>query len=194
MRRPYDRKAIHLDAMTAWAEAADSADENSAKFATAEAQAIELATGNADSGARAIKWVRTLYSYELHWSRNGHAPRENTRNRAALPDWERRMGEWARYQRRFERQLSVYQRIRLDRSPAFEWDPNEAAWDRTLNEAIRFVVTHDRLPYLNRSDPAEFATARWLARQLRQHKTGLLTQRRATLIDALLTLARQRNT
>jgi hypothetical protein len=130
-----------------------------------------------------------LHTYEVCWANTGRAPREHTRDLATLPAWERRLGEWARYQRRFERELTTFQRLRLDRSPAFEWDPNEAAWDSALNEAIKIVVNRGRLPFLNGRDRAEFAVARWLGRQMRLRKRGALSQRRETLLDALLSLA-----
>jgi hypothetical protein len=187
---PYDRQALYLDAIAAWADEDRNDDDGSIEYASAEARSIGLPTGEDRPGRRAARWVSTLYSYELHWSRAGHAPREKTRDASTLPEWERRLGEWARYQRRFERKLTSYQRVRLDRSPAFDWDPSEAAWDRALNEAIRIVISNGRLPYLNGDDPSEFAVARWLGRQLRRGQNGNLSARRATLLDGLLNLAR----
>ena len=185
---PYDRRAIHFDAATAWAEG-DQADDSSIRYLSAEARDLGLPVGDVLPGARAETWVARLYAYELHWVAEGRAPREHTRDLSTLPDWERRLGEWARYQRRFDRELSSFQRLRLDRSPAFDWDPNDAAWNRALNEAIRIVVNRHRLPYLNGNDRSEFAIARWLGRQMRLRKQGALSQRRETLLDALLSLA-----
>src|SRR5690554_6361532 len=51
------------------------------------------------------RWVRTLHRYEDFWQEHGRCPRENTRDRASLSGSERRLGEWARYQRRFDHAL-----------------------------------------------------------------------------------------
>ncbi|MFE4951090.1 hypothetical protein ACFQ9V_13390 [Leifsonia sp. NPDC056665] len=189
VQHPYDRRAIHFDAATALAEEGE-ADDASIRYLSAEAKDLGLPANNTRPGARAEIWVERLYSYELHWVAEGRAPREHTRDLSTLPGWERRLGEWARYQRRFDRELSKFQRLRLDRSPAFDWDPNEAAWDRALNAAIQIVVREQRLPYLNGNDRSEFVVARWLGRQLRLRKAGALSKRRETLFDALLSLAR----
>lgn len=189
VEHPYDRRAIHLDAVTSWAEEGEQ-DLASIKYLSAEALDLGLPVGDIRPGARAEFWVSRLYAYELHWNAEGRAPREHTRDLSTLSQWERNLGEWARYQRRFDRELSAFQRHRLDRSPAFDWDPNEAAWDRNLNEAIRIVVREGRLPYLNGSDRSEFVIGRWLGRQLRLQQRGSLSKRRNTLLEALLSLAR----
>jgi len=187
--RQYDRRAIHLDAVSAWSKEVES-DDGSVMYMAAEARQLGLPAPEQKPGARAITWVTRLHAYEAHWLSAGRPPREHTRDLSTLPAWERRLGEWARYQRRFERELAAFQRERLDRSPAFVWDPNEASWDKALNEAIRIVVSQGRLPYLNGADRTEFALARWLGRQLRLRKVGALSARRETLLDALLSLAR----
>ncbi len=89
----------------------------------------------------------------------GRAPRENTRARTTLGDEERRLGEWARYQRRFEDQLNAYQRARLDVSPAFDWDPLESVWRTNLAACVTFVKDMGDLPRLNGEDAREFALA-----------------------------------
>ncbi|WP_194383330.1 hypothetical protein [Microbacterium luteum] len=108
---------------------------------------------------RAAKWIETLHRYEDHWRMLGRAPRENTRARTTLGDEERRLGEWARYQRRFEDQLNAYQRARLDVSPAFDWDPLESVWRTNLAACVTFVKDMGDLPRLNGEDAREFALA-----------------------------------
>ncbi|WP_134562286.1 helicase associated domain-containing protein [Cryobacterium glucosi] len=109
---------------------------------------------------------------------------------ATLPDDERHQGEWARYQRRFEEKLCLYQTIRLDISPAFEWDPHEHAWQTNFAACIQHVQTYGKLPHLNGADKVEFALARWLGRQLRQQQRGAQPAGRAAQLATLLTLQR----
>ena len=96
------------------------------------------------------------------------------------------MAEWARYQRRLEYELCRFQKIRLDVSPSFEWDPQQAAWDARSLSCIRHVSTTGQLPHLNVTDPAEFANARWLGRQLRHLEVGTLLPDRADRLKELL--------
>ena len=100
------------------------------------------------------------------------------------------MGEWARYQRRFDEKLCRYQVIRLDVSPAFVWDPQEHLWQQNFAACVAHFRMTGRMPFLNGSDQSEFACARWLGRQLRQMQTGSLQASRATQIAELLALRR----
>src|SRR5690606_11133766 len=102
------------------------------------------------------------------------------------PVGERRLGEWARYQRRFEADLTGYQRARLCVSPAFEWDPWEANWERQLDGCRQYFAREGRLPILTGTDPAEFRLARWLARALRQRQNGRLDSQRSKALAELL--------
>jgi hypothetical protein len=137
-------------------------------------------------GRRHRNWVGKLHAYESLTELNGRTPRENTRNRAALPAPERRLAEWARYQRRLEDDLCNFQRIRLDVSPAFEWDPQQAAWDAHSFACIHRATTTGQLPHLNSTDLVEFTNARWLGRQLRQLRMGTLLPDRAARINEML--------
>ena len=139
------------------------------------------------SSRRARKWVKKLHSYEEFWRVEGWSPRENTRDLSTLPSAERRLGQWGRYQRRFEENLCRYQEIRLDVSPAFRWDPHEEAWQARLDACIRHRQITGRLPYLKSNDPVEFALARWLGRQLRQLQRGTQLPIRAVPLAAFLT-------
>jgi hypothetical protein len=153
----------------------------------AEFSAVQLNEETSVPTSRlATKWVRALLYYEQFWRVNGRAPRENSRSRDSVPVDERRRGEWARYQRRFVESLSPYQQVRLDVSPAFEWDPLDAQWRNQLNACVLFVIGQNRLPTLNSRDPEEFRAARWLARQLRaSHRRTLAPDRAAALTDLL---------
>lgn len=166
----------------------DDLDPRSASYAEAD----QAGAGTDDPGrlrsSRAMNWVRALGAYEDFWRETGRTPRENTRNRASLPAAERRLGEWARYQRRFEDGLSRYQEIRLDISPAFAWDPHHQSWQQNFDSCTRHVSETGQLPYLNAADPSEFALARWLGRQLRQLQTGTLLPDRADKLPELLTM------
>lgn len=139
-------------------------------------------------GKRATNWVRTLLRFEDFTALEGRTPRENTRLRGTIPAPERRLGEWARYQRRFEDGLTAYQRARLDVSPCFEWDIGESAWKSRSDACVRFRLQHGRLPVLTNRDGDEFALARWLGRQLRALQLGVLDPGRAPHIEKLLRL------
>jgi hypothetical protein len=136
---------------------------------------------------RPHNWVAALRRYELFRMQHLRNPREKTRNAATLPDEERRLGEWARYQRRFDDNLCRYQLLRLDVSPAFAWDPQEESWQRNLLACARHRRVTGVLPRLNSADPLELSLARWLNRQLRRQQTGTLPPSRAKRLDALLT-------
>lgn len=147
--------------------------------------------GDAVRQRRALNWITSLHAYEEHWWRVGRMPRENTRARTTLPDDERHLGEWARYQRRFEGGLNAYQRARLDVSPAFEWDLLERAWNQRLDECATFLSTAGRLPRLRAAEPSEFVLARWLGRQLLRLQCGRLETKRAVELHRLLRKARR---
>jgi hypothetical protein len=187
MRDRTTPKALHARATGLWQHEPDP-DPRSTQYAAAEKQAL---VGDRASGAggnkRAANWISALHRYEGFWNAHARAPRENTRNRATLPGSERRMGEWARYQRRFEDDLCRYQKIRLDVSPAFSWDPLERDWQKHLDECRSHWVENGRLPLLIASEPAEFIQARWLGRQLRQLQAGTLPESRAARLSKLLT-------
>lgn len=106
-------------------------------------------------------------------------------------DEERHLGEWARYQRRFEGGLNAYQRARLDVSPAFEWDPLDRAWNERFEECERFVAAHRTLPRLHAADRAEFVLARWLGRQLLRLRNGRLERARTQKLLRLIREARR---
>ncbi|MBM7827694.1 helicase associated domain-containing protein [Microbacterium aurum] len=124
--------------------------------------------------------------YEAFTELEGRTPRESTRARATLSDDERHLGEWARYQRRHEKQLNVYQHARLDVSPAFAWDIRAAAWERSFETCLAHRARTGKLPRLNGADPEEFALARWLGRQLRELQLGRLDATRGRQLEALL--------
>ncbi|WBM79840.1 hypothetical protein KIV56_16980 [Cryobacterium breve] len=140
------------------------------------------------SSKRADNWAAALHRYEEFARAHGHTPRENTRDRASLPGVERRLGEWARYQRRYADTLTGFQKIRLDVSPAFDWDPLDGLWEARIADCVRHVQDKGRLPYLNGTDRGEFALARWLGRQLRQLQMGTLRTDRAVRLTELLSL------
>jgi hypothetical protein len=135
---------------------------------------------------RATNWATTLRRYEQFWCDVGRSARENTKVRSTLPTSERLLGEWARYQRRFEDHLTAFQEIRLEVSPAFSWDPVDSAWNARLDACRRHVETTGRLPFLNGHNAEEFALARWLNRQLHQLQTGGQPPTRAARLTELL--------
>ena len=159
----------------------------SAEYLEAERLLLDLPPNSElRPGRRHQNWVVKLHAYETFTSGTGWRPRENTRNRTSLPPAERRMGEWARYQRRLEDELCSFQKTRLDVSPAFEWDPQQASWDARSYECIRHALTAGQLPLLNSADLGEFANARWLGRQIRQLQLGTLLPGRAARLNELL--------
>jgi hypothetical protein len=135
---------------------------------------------------RAINWTNKLYRYELFATEFDRTPREHTRNRATLPPDERRLGEWAAYQRRTQDRLARFQWIRLDLSTAFEWDPNDSKWQVRLREYRAHLESTGRQPLHNTDDPTEFRLARWLARQLHLLRLASLHPDRAIQIESLI--------
>jgi hypothetical protein len=179
---------LAAEAFALWQKTGDP-DSRSLIYAKADEDAANGGLGIVVPGdRRAINWVVAVHRYEGFWVLRGATPRENTRNRATLPAVERRMGEWARYQRRFEDGLTGYQKVRLDLSPAFAWDPHEHAWKTNLDQCASHLLFTGRLPYLNSSDQEEFALARWLGRQLRQLQTGTLPSSRVARLNALIAM------
>ena len=158
-------------------------DPAAARYADA---AHRVLTGAPTVHARPTKWINTLHRYEHFWEERNRAPRENTRARHTLTADERHLGEWARYQRRYEEQLNAYQRARLEVSPAFEWDPRAANWQRNLTACHLHRLRTGDLPRLNRDDSTEFALARWLGRQLLRLQYSQLHPDRARRLEGLL--------
>lgn len=139
---------------------------------------------------RAHNWLFRLHRYEQFWNERGRTPRERTRDITTLPDEERRLGEWAARQRRFEHGLTTYQRARLDVSPAFEWDPWDAQWHRNLTACGDLLSRSGRLPALSAEGSSEHALARWLGRQLRANQSRRLAPSRQKALAELLATSR----
>ena len=173
---------LHARALAAW-RSHDPGDTAAARYANTEARML---TGQPAQHKRAERWVTALHRYEQFWRSGGRRPRENTRAQATLPATERRMGEWARYQRRFENKLNAHQRARLDVSPAFTWHPWGTTWQANLAACLDFIERTGRPPRLSHSDDHEFALARWLGRQLHRLQRGQLPSDRVAALNALL--------
>jgi len=173
---------LHALADTIW-RATDPDNTAAARYADAAAAHLAGAPGR---HVRATNWITTLHRYEQFWDAHGRTPRENTRARHTLTDDERHLGEWARYQRRYEERLNLYQRARLEVSPAFEWDLRAANWHRNLTSCHLHLLRTGTLPRLNGDDPIEFALARWLGRQLRRLQQGQLDSAHAVQLNRLL--------
>lgn len=188
MKHPPSPLEIHQLARQLWTIA--TADPDADLFARVDNSYAAGEPVPDSAPRRTVNWVIALHRYEQFWRDTGSTPRENTRDRSALPAFERRMGEWARYQRRFEDTRNGFQRARLDVSPAFQWDPLEHQWSALLEATIKHVVRTGRLPYLNGQDRSEFILARWLGRQLRLRKAGLLPSDRSTRLDEVIALSR----
>jgi len=133
----------------------------------------------------AYRWATELLAFENFATEHGRTPRESA-HAGTIPHHERRLAGWARYQRRFPGRLSRFQLARLEVSPAFRWDPQEAAWFETLAECNQFLGAAGRLPRLHQANPVEKRLARWLNRQLRYQRSGTLPQKRTAAIDLLL--------
>lgn len=179
--------ALYEEAAALWQSLSDEDPDRSILYCEAERRLVTSGLSSDTAGARrAQNWVVALRRYEDFWRAWSRTPRENTRNRDRLPAAERRLGEWARYQRRFEDGLSLYQRIRCDVSPAFVWDLQENAWHTKWVQCSQLLENSGRLPYLNSADQDEFALARWLGRQLRQNQSGTLPEQRRKSLNELL--------
>lgn len=136
--------------------------------------------------ARPLAWARSILRYEQFTTAQDRTPRQKIRRDASSSDSERHLGEWARYQRRSIDRLNAYQRARLDVSPAFAWDVQASAWERSFRACVAHRVRTGELPHLDHTDPKEFALARWLGRQLRELQQGRLEQWRAQQLTELL--------
>lgn len=177
-----NRAHLHTLATDIW-RATQPDDPAATPYAQAERAFIY---GESVSHRRAARWISSLHRYESFWDEHDRPPRENTRARHTLPGEERRLAEWARYQRRFEQRLNAYQRARLEVSPAFEWDPRMVHWQRRLVACHEHRRLTGDLPRLDSSDAAEFALARWLGRQLGRLQRGELGPAQAAQLNALL--------
>jgi hypothetical protein len=181
-------RELHEKARRRWQETQRTDTESERDEAAGRAVVSELPIVWEGPTSRAMNWAQALEAYEMFWrtSRPRRAPRENSRNRSSLSRAEGKLGEWARYQRRFQDRLSEFQTIRLTVSPAFQGDPVEAAWMTHLEQCRLHYVTRRRLPLLNGDNAEEFALARWLNRQLRQMQMGTQPPTRAALLAELL--------
>ena len=184
----HDAKELHERAATCWRVSTHTDTESERDDAAGWAVAFNAPIAWDGSTSLAMNWARSLDAYETFWrtSLPRHAPRENTRISSSLSQAERNGGEWARYQRRFHNRLSEFQKIRLNLSPAFQWDPVEAAWMVHLDECRLHYAAVQRLPFLNGSDPVELHLARWLNYQLRQKRSGQLAPARAAALERFL--------
>ena len=185
MNETNPREGLHARAEALWLKEPAS-DPRSAQYMEADMNGARYGDARPATAKRPGNWIAALYDYEDYWREHGRTPRERTRNLATLPAEERRPGEWARYQRRFEDKLCRYQVIRLDASPAFQWDPLEHAWRESFDACVRHIA--GSLPLLNGADRREFALARWLGRQLRQLQIGTQAESRASQLSMLMTL------
>lgn len=145
-----------------------------------------ILTGSGHGAARPLTWARCLLRYEMFTAARGSAPRDGIRAETSVDGVERRLGGWARYQRRSADRINAYQRARLDVSPAFAWDERASAWQRSLRACLEHRMRTGELPHLNGMDPIEFALARWLGRQLRALQQGQLEEFRAQQLNDLL--------
>lgn len=153
MREPNTSRALQGAAIQAWRNLSDLDRDRSARYADTNDHASSgAASPRSGRAGRACNWVAALYRCEAFWRTHAHAPRENTRDHKALPAGERRMGEWARYQRRVEERLYLY--------------------------CTRHFEVTGMLTRLNSNSQTEFALARWLARQLRHYQRGTLPKPR----------------
>jgi hypothetical protein len=179
-------QSLHQRAIELWENTGSSDSESEGDAGASATIALEMPGDRSSLPKLALRWAMKLDRYEQFWRTHERAPREKTRARSTLSAVERRLGEWARYQRRFQDHLSVFQQIRLDISPAFSWEPVQAAWTRHLGACRAHYRATGRLPFLNGGDRAEKTLARWLNLQLRQLKNyTLLSERSAALTEFL---------
>ncbi|WP_111720319.1 hypothetical protein [Homoserinimonas sp. OAct 916] len=142
----------------------------------------------------AAQWAAQLFLYELFWRTHGRRPRERTSSKKGVPTEERRLANWARYQKPLKEDLTEFRRIRLDISPAFAWEPSERNWADKLEACIRHVQNTRQLPRLNPDDPEEWALARWFKRELKKLKEGTLPRERVVPLAALIALEAKKRT
>ncbi|GAB3141814.1 helicase associated domain-containing protein [Marisediminicola antarctica] len=185
MHHEHTPAGLCLKAFTIW-QAEDASDSSLAYWMVDNDFSNAQGISARPHSKHAVKWVSSLHRYEAFWRADGRSPRENTRNLTTLPTSERRLGQWGRYQRRFEENLCRYQEIRLDVSPAFKWDPHEEGWRARFDACTNHRSSTGRVPYLNSNDPIEFALARWLGRQMRQLQRGTLMATRAARLKAFI--------
>jgi hypothetical protein len=136
-----------------------------------------------------FKWAGKMADYEEFWRQKGKAPRQKGGEATPVPKAERRLGRWARYQRRFEGRLCRFQLARLDVSPVFVWDPRQQQWDKRLKELTNFVEKRKSLPRLTYLDEEQLKLARWLGRQLAALRDGTMPEKRRGPFTELLAYA-----
>ena len=181
---PNDLHRIHESAVKRWQDHYMYA-TGSLPYIQAE---LEVIHGRRSAALRPARWIDTLHSYETFSQSHGRTPREKPIGQSECLQAERRLAEWARYQRRFEENLNNFQVARLDTSPGFEWDLREHSWGSMLQRCVVFSQDHGRLPHLNISSRAEYVLARWLRRQLHRQRAGVAEPSRTAKIEALLRL------
>ena len=134
---------------------------------------------------RVRNWVTSLLQLERFTFDEGRLPRENNRlDRGQITGEERRLTEWARYQRRTATQIQhcAYQTRRLETVPGFRWNPLSDQWRQNFDEYFRFVTRYGAPAY--RSKNAEqHKLASWASRQRRAHALGVLPLDRFELLD-----------
>lgn len=177
-------RSLHQSALHLWHQDTTADPQSYPYIAASDAVASGSSPRSADR--RPANWIIALNHFEQFTSAHGRTPRENSRNRADVPTFERRLGEWARYQRRFEATLTRFQHARLDVSPGFIWDLGETEWNRRAGDLRTHTLEHGALPLLTSGDAREFALARWLGRQLRLNQTRALTPTRKERLEQLL--------
>ncbi len=145
-------------------------------------------TRTSPSLGRISKWMTTARDLHRFVNEHGRLPRENNRvPRNAIPERERQLADWVRYQRRpaSVELLCDFQKSRLEAIPGFLWNPRGSLWDERFDEFTRFVSAHHRAPRYRSTDPIERNIAAWATKQRQLVRQGKLSERRTKKLASL---------
>lgn len=126
-----------------------------------------------------LNWVTRMHELEHFQMVNDRLP-----SRGARDSKERALAAWARRQRDRD-DHTVFQRARLDVSPAFTENSHDAAWLARAARLRDVILTTGEPPRWLDSDPEQYRLREWWTRQLHQLRYGALAPHQAAIITEL---------
>jgi hypothetical protein len=175
--------ALHAEAVKRAAPYLPSGTVSPCGFEQAELFLLGLRAG---APRRAhLNWVLRLHQLEEFGRASGRLP-----SRSGQGPEERALAAWVRRQRERDG-LSVFQRSRLDVSPAFTKSAHDAAWIRRAARVRNMILTTGELPRWLESDPEQYRLREWWNRQLHAVQIGSLDPRGAVIVAELAALPAQ---
>jgi hypothetical protein len=140
------------------------------------------------AGDRVMTWSTSVLALDAFVHAEKRMPRENNRlPRDETPQVERRLADWATYQRTpaTRAQHCDYQRRRLSVIPGFSWSPLDDRWWEAYREYRAFITAHGRAPRYRSEEQDEKRLAAWAAKQRWRHRRSVLPGERSQALSAL---------